>query len=66
MTGAIKFLRKAKAINDAEAQTKDDFCKTIFAIIDYITGADNGTNEADIVRKVMDYQIKEDTNAERN
>jgi phage gp36-like protein len=58
---ASEFLSKAKAINEAEAQTKDDFCKTIFTIIDYITGADNETSESDLVRKVMDYRL-EDTN----
>lgn len=64
MTGAIEFLRKAKAICET-----DDFKiaeETSFAILDYIIGMDNALSEADLVRKVMDYQIKEDKDGEQN
>ena len=55
MTGAIEFLRMAKAIDNLEEKEK-----VIFSLINYIYEMDN-EHEADLVRKVMDYQIKEDT-----
>jgi len=60
MTGAIEFLRKAKAIcNDRPTCYQcpiGEICRGMDAIDD----------EAGLVRKVMDYQIKEDKDAERN
>ena len=60
---ASEFLRKAKAIRET-----DDFKiveETSFAILDYIMGMGNALTEVDLVRKVMDYQIKEDTDADQ-
>lgn len=55
MTGAIEFLRKAKAI------CEDNSDCVICPIADFcLTDMDNITDEAELVRKVMDYQIKED------
>jgi hypothetical protein len=60
MTGAIEFLRKAKAICDSK--------QTCYKcpLTDFCGGLSELEDEADLVRKVMDYQIKEDINAERN
>jgi hypothetical protein len=55
MTGAIEFLRKAKAIDNLQ-----DKEKIVFSLINYLYEMDNET-EADLVRKVMDYQIKEES-----
>jgi hypothetical protein len=51
-TGAIEFLRKAKAMS---LEDKEKIC---FSLINYLYEMDNET-ESDLVRKVMDYQIKE-------
>jgi hypothetical protein len=60
MTGAIEFLRKAKAI--CESRKTCHNCE----ICEICGCPENFYDEADLVRKVMDYQIKEDINAERN
>lgn len=60
MIGAIEFLRKIKAIKDP-----DDKGKFIEAIIFNLHGV-GITDEADLVRKVMAYEIKEGLDAERN
>lgn len=57
MTGAIEFLRKAKAIQDIEGVD----CKITFEIINYLDGMKNAPSEADLVSKVMAYEIKDDT-----
>jgi hypothetical protein len=67
MTGAIEFLRKAKAIcnsRDVGCQANKDIgvCPVNKLCWDYISNVD----EADLVRKVMEYQIKEVSDAERN
>jgi hypothetical protein len=55
MTGAIEFLRKAKAI--CQNREKCSGCPAQdFCLCDLENGIDY---EADLVRKVMDYQIKE-------
>lgn len=64
MTGAINFLRKAKAIYNSCKYNESLKCPT--CPIKSICG--DGIlfrDESDIVRKVMDYQIKEDSNAEK-
>jgi hypothetical protein len=65
MTGAIEFLRKAKAICDSRDSCVncpvDDLC---------LCGIDNwDDDEADLVRKIMEYQLPTDEfdgKAERN
>lgn len=61
MTGAIEFLRKAKAICSVDDANVVE--ETSFIILDYIMGMDNSLSEADLVRKVMDYRLEADTNA---
>ena len=60
MTGAIEFLRKAKAIEDS-----DNKAEIVGMIIRCIWGVGK-TTQADLVRKVMAYQLKEDKDAEGN
>lgn len=55
MTGAIEFLTKAKAM-----EHPDEKREVVDMIISYIWG-DGENNPAGLVRKVMAYQIKEDT-----
>ena len=56
MTEAIEFLRKAKAICES---VPIHHCKE--CPLDDICGEfGNMTDEADLVRKVVDYQVKED------
>jgi hypothetical protein len=55
MTGAIEFLRKAKAI--CESRKTCHNCE----ICEICGCPENFYDEADLVRKVMDYQIKEVT-----
>lgn len=55
MTGAIEFLTKAKSIDNLA-----DKEKFVISVIDYLYGKGNEGN-VDIVRKVMAYQIKEET-----
>lgn len=52
MTGAIEFLRKAKAIKLLDKE------QIVFALINYLYEKDNET-EADLVRKVMDYRLED-------
>jgi hypothetical protein len=59
MTGAIEFLRKAKAICDSESARRE----IMYDTIDCIGGTIGALPPADLVRKVMAYQIKEDTDA---
>lgn len=64
MTGAIEFLQKAKEICATEDfRTCEGVC---FMIIDCIMGMENAPSEADLVREVMAYQIKEVSDAERD
>lgn len=61
MTGAIEFLQKAKAICKTYPWcSKCPFCGNC------INDVENITDEADLVRKVMNYQIEEVSDAERN
>lgn len=61
MTGAIEFLRKAKEICESVPLLHCKECP-----LDSICGEmANMTDEADLVRKVMDYRL-EDKDAERN
>jgi hypothetical protein len=54
MTGAIEFLRKAKAICKEQATCGID-CP-----LDELCGCAHGmTDEADLVRKVMDYRLED-------
>lgn len=53
MTGAIDFLRKAKAI--CLNRTSCGKCPLVNAC----NGFENITDEADIVRKVMDYRLED-------
>jgi hypothetical protein len=62
MTGAIEFLRKAKAI--CESRTTCVKCPVDDMCLCGINNMDDG--QADLVRKVMDYQIKESSDADRN
>ena len=55
MTGAIEFLRKAKAICKANEDKGCDGCPVCRMCSDGLESID----EADLVRKVMAYQIKE-------
>jgi len=55
MTGAIEFLRKAKAVSDDQ----DSPSTITFQIIDYLDGVSNALSEADLVRKVMDYRLED-------
>jgi hypothetical protein len=59
MTGAIEFLEKVKAIHNVECVgTHCNEC----TINNICAGSDGYEfNSADLVRKVMDYQIKEVT-----
>ncbi len=61
MTGAIEFLTKAKAICKASERCKGctvfPLCHKLFSDL---------SDEADLVRKVMAYQLKEDKDAEGN
>ena len=61
MIGAIEFLRKAKAICENQEHCTNcpifDFC---------LCDMDDIENEADLVHTVMDYEIKEEKDAERN
>lgn len=60
MTGAIDFLRKAKAICESVPVHHCKECP-----LDEICGEMGNMKEpADLIRKVMDYQIKEDKDAE--
>ena len=60
MVGAIEFLRKAKAICDEQED-----CNKECPIYEECGQPYCDINEADIVRKVMEYRL-EDGNAERN
>lgn len=62
MTGAIEFLRKAKAICDS----RSEHCHIngICPVYELCVKTVEGIDEADLVRKVMDYQIKGDANAD--
>ena len=67
MTGAIEFLRKAKAI--CKSRYKD--CYRVYGkdtrpVSALCIGAIKDINEADLVRKVMEYQIKEDKDGNNN
>ena len=53
MTGAIEFLQKAKTA----CETDDINLDIMFAIIDCIGGREGTLSEADLVRKIMEYQI---------
>jgi hypothetical protein len=57
MVGAIEFLRKAKAICKSRDSIdgKCFYCPVISLCADALTAVD----EADLVRKVMDYQINQ-------
>ena len=55
MTGAIEFLRNAKAIENIKDKEKIGYM-----IIDYLWGVSENST-ANIVSKVMDYKIKEAT-----
>ena len=57
MTGAIEFLQKAKAINDSCKHDETLTCGK--CPIAHICGAALDENEADLVRKVMNYQIED-------
>ena len=60
MTGAIEFLRKAKAICDG----RENHCfneNGACVLYAYCAKGKIVTDEADLVRKVMAYQLKEDT-----
>ena len=56
VTGAIEFLRKAKAICKSQK-----ICSTDCPVDELCGNACGITNEADLVRKVMAYKIKEET-----
>lgn len=58
MTGAIEFLRKAKAICESRGE-KCPMCTECPAYELCIGVAEDIENEADLVRKVMAYQLKD-------
>lgn len=58
MVGAIEFLRKAKAICNSVSGCSE--CPAIEFCVGYIP---DNVDETKLVRKVMDYQIKEDADA---
>ena len=62
MTGAIEFLRKAKAICESITNGTNP-CED--CPINGLCIPENIENEADLVRKVMEYRL-EDGDAERN
>lgn len=55
MTGAIEFLRKAKAICDTESARRE----IMYDVIDCIGGTIGTLPPADLVRKVMDYRLED-------
>ena len=55
MTGAIEFLRKAKAICESVPELRCDECP----MTEWCGEMNNIKNPANIVRKVMAYQIEE-------
>jgi len=63
MTGAIEFLRKAKA--DCDKGNIFQKREIISEIINYLTGTEKALPEADLVSKVMAYKIKEVADAEK-
>ena len=61
MVGAIEFLRKAKAI--CKADKDGTGTEIMFDIFHIIGDMEKSIDEADLVSKVMAYEIKEDGNA---
>ena len=64
MTGAIEFLTKAKAIQNKCEETDGDKCDK--CIIGDLCEALAKNETADLVRKVMGYEIKEDGDNEES